>query len=115
MTPPARSSSSAGPVVRAKLARVEAALELLWTPAPVERGPSLRRRVAVEEHGQADLGADPIRESQRAIPRPFVISRIDCDDRHDVCRADSGMSAFMPAEVDPVARTGDSGQQCLDE
>ena len=115
MTPPARSSSSRRTVVRAKLARVDAALELLRTPAPVERGPSLRRRVAVEEHRQAELGADPIREPQRAIPRPFAIARIECDDRHDVCRADSGMSAFVAAEVDPVARTGDSRQQCLDE
>ena len=57
-------------VVRAKLARVDAALELLRTAAPVERGASLRRRVAVEEHGQADLGADAIRESQRAIRAP---------------------------------------------
>ena len=47
--------------VRAKLARVDTALELRRASAPVERGAPLRRRVAVEEHraGRARRRSDP--------------------------------------------------------
>src|SRR5207247_2113292 len=93
------------PIVRAKLARIDAALELLWTSAPVERRASLRCGVAVEEHRQPQLGPDPVRKPQRAISRPLAVFGIEGDDRHDVRSPDSGMSAFVAAQVDPYAGT----------
>ncbi len=103
------------PKVRAKLATVDAALELLRTSAPVERWASLRRGVAVKEHREPKLGPDPVRKPQCTISRPLAVFGIEGDDRDDVRRPDSGMSAFVAAQVDPFARTGDSCQQSLDE
>ena len=104
-----------GSVVGTKLARVDAALELPRTSLPVERRSSCSCGLAVEEHGQPELRADPVREPQCAIPRALAVCRLEGDDRDDVCSADPGMSPVMIAEVDPLAGTGDAGQQRLDK
>src|SRR5439155_24081300 len=106
---------SRGSVVGTKLARVDPALELLRTSLPEERRPSPRCGLAVEEHWQAELHADPLGKSQCTIPRPLAVSRLEGDDRDDVCGTDPGMSPFVTAQVDPLAGAGDSGQQRLDE
>ena len=101
--------------VRVKLARLDSTLELRRASAPVERGAPLRCGVAVEEHREAKLVANPIREPQRTVPRPLAVAGSERDDRHDVCGAYSGMSAFVLAQVDALARAGDSCQEALDE
>ena len=39
----------------------------------------------------------------------------DRHERHDVGGADSRVRAFVPPQVDPVARAGDPGEERLDE
>ena len=96
MTPPARSSSRAGPKSGRELARVDPPLELRRARrARKNAGPAPGAELAVEEDRQAELAADPLRESQRAVPRPLAVFRSERDDRHDVGGADSRVRALV--------------------
>ena len=115
ITPPARSSSLRRAEVGRELAGVDPPLELLRPAAPEERRPAPRRQLAVEEDRQPELRPDPARQRQRRLAGVLQVVTPDRHDRNDVRGADPRMRAFVPAQVDPLARAGDAGQQRLDE
>ena len=101
--------------VRRHVAVVDAPLQLDRAAAPKECRPAIRRELAVEEHRQLELGADPSRELQCRRPRALHVVRAQRHHRHDVGRTDPRMRTVVRAEVDPLARDRDPREQRVDE
>ena len=98
-----------------KLAGRDPALQLLRSAAPEECRAAASSELAVEEDGQLELGADPLRDTQSDRLRLLHLRRNQRHDGHDVGGADPRVNALVAAEVDVVARAGDPGDKSLDE
>ena len=85
-------------------ARIEPLLQLACPATPEERRPPAGRRLRVEEHRQREVIAEPPCELESAHPRTLQVLRHDRHDRHDVGGPDPRMRAFVPAQVDSLAR-----------
>ena len=104
-----------GAEVRRELARVDAPLQLDGAASPEEGGPAARREVGVEEDRQRKLLPHPSGKLEGRGARPLGVGLTDRHDGNDVGGADAGMRALVASQVDPVAGTGDSGEQRGDE
>jgi SAM-dependent methyltransferase len=102
-------------VVGCELVAVDSALQLVGTAAPKEGGAASRSRIAVEEHRQLELLADPLGEPTRCCASTTVVRGLHGNDRNDVRRADPWMRARVAAQVDPVPRARDPREQRVDE
>ncbi len=104
-----------GPEIWLQLTGVDPALQLLRAASPEERGPAPGCELAVEEDGQPELAADPLREVCRRRLRPGHVVGDDRHDRNDVRGSDTRMRSLVTAQVDPVPGTGDSGDEGVHE
>ena len=87
-----------------------------WSPSGPPRRKNAGSRpssvsTAVEKHREPELGADPACELEGRLARLRLGLRLERDERNDVGRADAGMCSFVLAEVDPLGRGGDPGEQ----
>jgi SAM-dependent methyltransferase len=103
------------PAVGCELAAVDSALQLVGAAAPEEGGAASRGRIAVEENRQPELLADPLGEPTRCCAGATVVRGLHGNDGNDVGRADPWMRARVAAQVDPVPRARDPGEQRVDE
>ena len=90
------------PEVRRELARIDPPLQLAGPAAAEERRPAARPDLAVEEHRQPELLADPPRELERGGTRTLHVLGPDRHDRDDVGGADPRMHALVVAKIDPL-------------
>ncbi len=67
------------------------------------------------EDGQAELRADATRERPRRRDRPRHVVRHERDERDDVGDADARVDTRVLAQVDQLDRSGDPGEQRLDD
>ncbi len=115
-TAPADSCEALGAEVRLQLARVDPALKLLRAAAPEERGPATRCELPVQEDRQTEIadrfaGPVPLRSSRAR----GMSSREIGTTGNDIGGPDAWMCSFVLAQVDPVSRAGDSGNEGVHE
>jgi len=96
------------------LARPKALRETIGAAVPEERWAAAGRKLAVEEHRQAEL-ADPLGQLQGGCFRPLHIGRTKRDDWHHVSRSDPGMRALVATQVDSVSSTANGVDQRTDQ
>ena len=102
--------------VRLQLARVDPALELVRAAAPEERRPASRCELAVEEDGQPELVADRGGRAVVAVSCARGMSSGTIGTSGTTSAAPiRGMRSLVAAQVDPVARARDSGEERVDE
>ena len=93
----------AGAAVGPHLARIDPSLELIRPSAAEERRlAAVIGEAAVEEHGQLELGGDPVGERERRLACGRLGLGLERDERDDVRRADARMGAIVLPEVDAL-------------
>jgi len=78
-------------------------------------GEALTPELAVQEDREAELCSNAVCQLERCRTRGIHVTRPHRHDGHDVGRADPRVGAHVPAQVDAVARAGDSTQERLHE
>ena len=101
--------------VRHQLPAVHAPLQLGRAAAPEERRPKLLGKVGVEEDRQRELLPDTPGKLERGRTRALGVGLPDRRQRDDVRGADARVRALVTAQVDPLARGRDPGEQRGDE
>ncbi|HET8606032.1 MAG TPA: hypothetical protein VFL66_03280, partial [Gaiellaceae bacterium] len=85
------------PEVGRQLARVDPRLQRVRAAATEERRAAPLAHLAVEEHRQRELVADPARDAQRGGTRAFHVLGSQRDDGDDVRRPDARVHALVTA------------------